>query len=187
MRGWQPFLLPYNPRIRRLAERQAREAAAKFADCTNLTADPAGAWIGHAAEISLGEWLTDRGIRHTAYGNQSRVHDFDIAGLRFELKTRRINTEPAADWSVHLQVKQSQRIGCDYYIFAMLDENHGQLWLCGVATREEFVSRARILQVGDPFPHGNVVRGAPVYLVYGLDWLFTPRSFFEAMRDMAPV
>jgi hypothetical protein len=105
--------------------------------------------------------------------------------LRFELKTRRVPCAPAADWSVHLQARQSRRIGCDYYIFAMLDENSEQLWLCGVATREEFTARATLLQVGDSFPHGSVVRGDPVYLVYGLDWLYTPRAFFQAMREMA--
>lgn len=184
-RGWEPFLLPYNRRIRREAERQAAEADERYANTTNLTVDPSGAWVGHAAEIGLGEWLTERGIPFRSYGNQSRVHDYDIAGLRFELKTRRITTSPAVDWSVHAQVSQSQRIGCDYYIFAMLDEPHGKLWLCGVATREEFVARAEILQVGDPFPHGNLVRGAPVYLVYGLDWLYRPRAFFQAMKDMS--
>ena len=78
--------------------------------------DGRGQLIGKLGEIVFRDWLNDRHIEHEYVADRKDFHDFEIAGRKVDVKSKRRTVAMRGGYMVHVETR-IERMDCDYYLF----------------------------------------------------------------------
>lgn len=95
------------------------------------------------------------------------TYQFDVVspnGLRIEVKTVRVSSEPKPDY-VCTVAASSRKQECDYYAFTRVHKSLNKGWFLGVYPRDQFFEDAVFQKRGDLEPSNGFICRADCYNV----------------------
>lgn len=122
------FIL-YKPTKKDVAEAFARSQ--KLGVLSNSVTRGSGRMVGFLGEVSF-ERLHPNAIY---VGDKSYTHDYEISGLRIDVKAKSCSSRPMLHYSASVLVTKPNSLPRNtIYLFTRVHKDYSKVWMCGWAT-----------------------------------------------------
>lgn len=96
---------------------------------------------GYLAEAAINSYC-----KNLSYSDDDKV-DFIMNDSTIDSKAQGCNVEPKGYFAATLYEDQKNR-EVDFYIFSRVKNDSTAVWICGVISKEEFFTRAKLIKAG---------------------------------------
>lgn len=104
---------------------------------------------GALGEVIVHDYLesNDRVVKF----DNTADYDLIVNGKTVDVKTKRTTVPPIQTFNCSISAHNTTQ-KCDFYIFARVNENQREGWICGWIAKEEFFKRAKFFRKGQADP-----------------------------------
>jgi hypothetical protein len=138
------------------------ETGAAYNDTTILE-NGSGQRAGLIGEMAFAHALAEQRVTYQHLGGDKQHHDFLVGDVKVDVKAKQRNVPPSYDYDAHVtaSIKDAD---CRLYVFVSV--TNGQPTLMGWCGKDEFWSKARIVQEGELDERGKPERADAGKLKY---------------------
>ena len=140
---------------------QATKMGLEMGTLKNSISKGQGNQAGFIGELVVGDYLG---------AEQTNTYEYDLIlpnGKTIDVKTKRCNTEPRAEYDASISSYNTKQ-QCDYYVFTRILHDYSVLWIAGYMEKELYFNQAVERKKGERDPtNGFLFRSSCWNLPYG--------------------
>lgn len=120
-------------------------------NATTILKDGAGQYVGYIAEYTFARFCLIHSLPFDMVGDEILDYDFDILGLRFDVKAKKRSVPAQGHYNAHVADSQ-KHLKTHYYVFASVLFGGGKAVECDLIG---YIPKKDFWDIAEPMPSGT--------------------------------